>query len=446
MTQAEGEIQFENLIDDAKLGPIHIWVVSLCFCVAMLDGFDTLSIGFVAPLIAETLQLSKQEMSFIFSSALAGIFIGSLTFSLVGDRIGRRAVIIGACIVIGVFSLLTATASNFAEFALFRFITGIGLGASLPNLYALVSDYSPARRKAIMVTAMFVGFSVGATAGAAISNFLSQRYGWQMVFMIGGIAPVVFSLVLAVLLPESIRLLARQDPKSMRAKRLLSRIDPTYEPLADDHLIRQSAQYRPASPIELFKNKRANATLLFWSIYFTNLMTGYSLASWMPTILSESGVPLDQAVWAASLTEMGGVIGGLALASLIDRVGPTYILSGVFAFGVLAFLAMGLAGALFALLLLVGFAMGVCVTGGQHTLNALSSTYYPASVRSTGVGYCLASGRIGAIVGPILIGQVLANGLGRFAAFSVMAAMIFVSVLLSLVLIRELRQQRMLAN
>lgn len=346
----------------------------------MFDGFDTQAIAYVAPAIAEAWHLNLASLGPIFAIGLLGLTIGAFTFSPLADRYGRKIAILVAVFAFGVFALLTSQAHSLGELAVYRLLTGIGLGGAMPNIIALTSEHAPADRRGTWVTAMFCGFPLGSTLGGFISAPLIQSYGWQSVFLVGGLMPLVLWPVLLFRLPESAREAARAEDSRGRF--------PVFE---------------------LFAQGRARATSLVWLAFFMNLLVMYFLTNWLPSLLRASGMPLSTAIWSTALLNLGGAAGGLVLGRLIDRRNPYWVLGTAYAGAAACIVAIACADSAVTLLLFALLA-GFGVSGAQIGLNAVTAASYPTTIRATGIGWALGVGRVGSILGPAAGGVLLGWG------------------------------------
>lgn len=406
-------IDVDARIDANPIGALQWRVVGICFFLALIDGFDAQAIAFVGPLLKEEFSIPAAEMGLLFSAALAGLMTGAFALGPVADRIGRKPVIIVSCAFMGVFALTTAFASSTTDLFVYRFLTGLGLGGVMPTINTLTSEFAPARRRAFLMTAMFVGFPFGAVAGGVVSNALIAEFGWRSVFVLGGVAPLALIAVIAPFLPESIRFLALRRERSDEAAATLSRIDGAYAREPGDRFVAggevdAKADEKSGGAVRgLFTEGRACGTLLIWVVVFANLLMMYSLFSWLPSVMNEAGLPLERAILSAVVFNLGGVVGGLTLAAAIDRRGPYGVLALAFGAGAIAIAAIGAAIGNLPLTFLAVFAAGFTVIGTQLGMNALAVNFYPTQMRSTGLGWALAVGRIGSIVGPIAVGVVL---------------------------------------
>ncbi|KAF1021169.1 MAG: 3-hydroxybenzoate transporter MhbT [Paracidovorax wautersii] len=377
----------------------------------MLDGFDTQSIAYVAPRIAEDWGLKAAEFGPIFAVGLFGLMAGAFVLSPAADRYGRKKIILLSTFIFGLFALLTASASSITELLVLRFLTGVGLGAAMPNIIALTSEYAPQRLRATLVTVMFCGFPLGSTIGGLVSSWLIALYDWHAVFIVGGVLPLLLLPLLWALLPESLRYLAASDAPPARYEPIVRRAYPGEDPatvmagLRGEHKETATAGF---TVFELFRHGRLPTTALLWLAFFMNLLVMYFLVNWLPTLLKSAGLPLEKAILSTAMLNLGGVVGALALGRLIDRFSPYAVLGAAYAVSagfivLIAFSGQNLTG------LLAGAALsGFGVVGAQIGCNALAASLYPTSIRATGVGWALGVGRIGAIVGPLAGGAFLA--------------------------------------
>jgi MFS transporter, AAHS family, 4-hydroxybenzoate transporter len=408
LDQVTRVLDIRQFIDERPFGSYQFRIAVMCGVLVFMDGFDAQVMGYVAPALTAALHVTRLELGRAISSGLVGMMIGALLCGPLADRFGRKPVLVGCALMFGVCSLITATASSLSELMLFRLLTGIGLGGAMPNTIALTSEYSPKRVRATAVMLMFCGFSVGAAAGGFVSASLITHFGWPSVFIVGGILPCLIALFAAAFLPESIRFLVVRGRAGERIVRYLSRIAP-------DASIRETSfaigeEHTRAGVGQLFASKRSIMTLLFWVMFFMNLLDLYFLQSWLPTVLTDFGIPVERSIYITTLLQIGGVAGALLLGRLMDRLLSFGVLAGTYLAAAATIFLVGESGASIPLLVCTVFAAGFCVIGGQTSSNALAAEFYPTAIRSTGVGWALGIGRIGSILGPYLGAMLLTPG------------------------------------
>ncbi|PZU51255.1 MAG: hypothetical protein DI568_01255 [Sphingomonas sp.] len=440
-----GEI--DALLDSAPISGFQIRVALLCAAVAMLDGFDTQAIAFVAPVIGELWDIPPAHFGLIFSAGLLGILVGQLVAGPLSDRWGRRPVILGCTALFGAFTFATLLADGWTSLIILRFLTGIGLGGATPNLITLTCEISPPRARATMITSMFAGFPLGAALGGFVSSYLIPAFGWQSVFLLGGTAPLILLGFLFVWLPESPHILFHRRRNPEQLARMLDRIAGKDRPplsFAPEPLdVAEPARGYPA----LFAGQLAPATMLLWLAYFNSLLMVYFLMSWLPTIARQSGLSLDTAIISAVFLNLGGALGGVLLGRIADRYGAFQVLAAAYALAGLCLALIGLAGAQTGLLMGLAFLAGLCTIGGQTAMNAATTGLYPAELRATGLGAALAVGRAGSIFGPWIGGLLLATHWSPSGIFMAAAlpALLTAGISLSLVRAVQSRKDRILA-
>jgi AAHS family 4-hydroxybenzoate transporter-like MFS transporter len=399
-------VDVAGFIDQQRVGGFQIKLLLTCAAVLFLDGFDTTAIGFVAPSLAKEWGLTKGALGPVFSAGLFGLMIGALVFGPLADRIGRRNIIIFSTLAFGIGALVTAFVQDVNTLLAIRFLTGLGLGGAMPNTIAMTSEFSPHRRRATMVMVMFCGFSAGAALGGLLAAALIPQFGWRSVFIVGGVAPLLLVPILALQLPESVRFLALTGHANERVAHLLGLISPKAGFAPATQFVIHEPGLSGIPMLHLFRDGRTLVTLLLWVVFFMSLLDLYFLTNWLPTVLNDLGASVSEAAVIGSMLQVGGVVGTFALGSVIDRF-SFRALALVYFIAVFAVGAIGQLGHSVVFVTMAIFAAGFCMVGGQIAANALAATFYPTSIRATGVGWALGIGRVGSIIGPLVGGALL---------------------------------------
>lgn len=395
-TQTTTDIQ--AFINHHPFSKYQWMILVLCFVTVAMDGFDTAIIGFIASDLVQEWGVQKSDLGPVMSAALVGLAVGALTAGPMADRIGRKKVLVLSILVFGGFSLITAFATSLTQLTVLRFLTGLGLGAAMPNAATLMSEYAPERRRALLVNLMFVGFPIGSSMGGFISAWMIPHYGWQSVLVLGGVMPLMLAVALIFLLPESARYLAVKNKSQQQIGTILRRI----APLPDNtHFVLQEAgQVKEQSALGvIFSPRYLVGTIMLCLTYFMGLLIFYLLTSWLPLLIRETGATLSQASIITALFPLGGGIGVLILGALMDKINPNkvvavgYLLTGVFV------CLVGFSTDNLVLMGVMVFIAGTIMNGAQSSMPALAAGFYPTQGRATGVAWMLGLGRFGGILG-----------------------------------------------
>jgi AAHS family 4-hydroxybenzoate transporter-like MFS transporter len=415
-------IDLERLIDERGLSPFQILVAVLCAFALLVDGFDTMAIGYVAPALIKTWGIDRAAMTPAFAAGQIGLMVGSMVIGPLADRLGRRPVMIFCCVAFGLLSLMTMSVTSITGLIVLRLLTGVGLGGAMPNALALTSEYVPSRIRITVTMIMFCGFSIGAALGGLVVARLIAVHGWQVVFLVGGIIPLVLAAVLAWLLPESLRYLAASGRHPRRLAKYVRRIAPDADPAGVATYVVNDRKVSGSVVRELFAEGRTRMTLLLWTITLMGLLDLNLLSNWLPTMLRDSGLRLETAATITIGYQLGGTLGTLLLGRFVDRHPPFLVLVVTYLIAFVSIFFVGLAGSSIALLGVLVFVAGFCVIGGISASDALVATCYPTGVRVTGLGWAIGVGRFGAILGPTIGGLALAMNWSA-ASFSAIGAL-----------------------
>jgi AAHS family 4-hydroxybenzoate transporter-like MFS transporter len=425
--QQAARLDVQEFLDRQPFHSFHLRLSVLCALAVLMDGFDAQAMGFVAPSLLQQWHITRVALSPILSSGLVGMLAGALLFGPLGDRLGRKRILVFCTLWFGIGSLLTARVNSVESMLWLRLVTGFGFGGAMPNATALTSEYMPRRLRATGVMLMFFGFSMGAAIGGFVAAGLISRYGWQAVFVVGGLLPLVTAVALLVWLPESIRFLLLKGGDEQRVARLLRQVAPNAPATAGFARVEERKAGFPVS--QLFTERRAGTTFLLWIIFFMSLLDLYFLNSWLPTVIHDAGVPLEQAITITALFQVGGAAAAIVLGRVVDRQMSYGVLAWVYGGAAICVFLIGLVSGTVAIETAAVFAAGFCVIGGQTCSNSLAAESYPTMLRSTGVGWALGIGRIGSIVGPVLGGLLLSFDWGMRRVFLAAAAPALIAAL-----------------
>lgn len=434
-------IDVGRLVDEQRFGRESVLLLLLSLLAVVSDGYDLQAVAYVGPELVKAWHIDRAALGPMFSAGLVGLLFGAPTFGYLGDRIGRKKALVAGCFIYGVFSLAAVAARSIDQLIALRFLTGLGLGGLLPNVVALNTELAPKRMRAAFVIIVFFGMPLGGALPGPIAAQLVPRFGWPVIFLVGGLAPLLLGLFLLRLMPESIKYLLLHDRHRAEAIRLLRRLRPDVAIPQDARLAVPAAAARPgASPAELFAGGLALMTPLLWLAFASNLMANFMVNSWLPTLLQGAGFSVAAAAYITTLLFVGGMAGGTVMIFLVDRWGmlPAACL---FLCGVPLAAGLGFAGSAPAALALLSLGLGFCIVGIQNGLNAISGMLYPTACRAKGAGWAFAAGRCGAVLGPMIGGALVARHASPPQFFLAPAIAMAVGGLASLALLRLCRQR-----
>ena len=405
-------INVTQLIDSQSMNRFQIRTVLLCALIAFLDGVDTQSIGVAAPFIINSLHIPRSALGLIFSAAILGTMIGALTMGYAGDRFGRKRVLMLSMLVFGFGTVATAFATSYESLLAIRLVTGIGLGGATPCFLALASEYTPARRRAAITSALWAAFPLGGMLGGFLNSWLITTHGWQFIFIAGGIAPIALIVVLGIWLPESPSVLINRASAAatILLARIVARLTGSLVP-ADARFVIEQEKVQGTSFRLLFVDGRVRSTLLLSVPFIMAFGTLAVIVLWTPALLRDSGMtPADTAI-AIGYHGLGALIGMGSAGRLIERFGAARVLFPAMLLGALSTAAMSVAASSLGLASLVLALTGVFVGLSASGAIALAVLTYPAAIRSSGIGWQMGMGRMGQVLAPLFTGLLLSLGI-----------------------------------
>ena len=422
-------IDIHKTADAAKFNGFHASLLLWCALIIICDGYDLAVAGIAVPSIMKDMGVTAQNAGFMVSSALFGMMFGAIFLGTLADRIGRRWTIV---ICLALFSVFTAGAGLTHDpyvFSVMRFLAGLGIGGVMPNVVAQMTEYSPRKIRATMVTLMFSGYAVGGMLAAILGKGLIEQYGWQSVFLAAGIPVLLIPFVLKSM-PESMPFLVKQG-RLDELKQIVLRLDPTYRAQPGDSFELPAVDRASGAPVgKLFHDGRAFSTVMFWIAFFMCLFMVYALSSWLTKLMAGAGYSLGSALTFVLVLNFGAVIGAVGGGWLADRFHIKYVLVAMYALAAVSITLLGYPVSTPVLFLLVGLA-GASTIGTQIVTYAYAGQFYPAAIRSTGIGWASGVGRSGAILAPIVIGTLVGMSLPlqqNFLAIAIPAVVATIAV------------------
>ena len=410
------EIDVSELIEGQTRGLYQVSILALLGAIMFFDGYDMQVLGYAAPALLKAWHIPEAQLGLAFGAGMTGFMLGATMLGQLGDSLGRKTMIVGGALLFGACTAASGLVTTLNALLVLRFMAGIGMGGTIPSCIALSAEFAPSKQRATKVSTMYIGY----TLGSALSGFIAARYipafGWPVVFYIGGIAPLLLVPLLAFALPESVRFLSLQQRDSKTLAATLTRLRPDVGFASGVRFVTRD-QKQTGLPVRyLFSEGRASITLLLWVADAGALMALHFFTSWLPTVMSSSGVPVTHAIVATALLQLGGLAGCLLVGRFLDRHGVTAI-SASFLAAVVCIASIGWAGRWEGLLITLVFLAGFFLIGGLVAQLALPGMVYPTFIRATGAGWAYGVGRFGSILGPVAGGGLISLGLSLPALF-----------------------------
>lgn len=399
-------IDVHEELEDAKVSAFHWRLGAIMGLLTLFDGYDTFNPAYVIQYVKQPWALSPSQAGFLVSSGLIGFLFGAMGHGMVADRYGRRNTLLAGLWIINVMTLLTAMfATDFASFCGLRFLTGLGLGVLLPLGTTYINELAPQRvSNSFSLWGVTFGWSLGGVVAGLVGVFLTPTYGWQILYFAGTMS-IPLTLVVHAVLPESPKFLAaRGRVEELRA--LMSRLRPERRGFYENAVFRTTEHKVSQNTIAaLLAPRYRRVSLTIWLTAFLTLFAIFGLTGWIPTVMIKRGETFAASFGFGALLQAMSFFGGLTLATLADRgfaatprlLGTWWAIGGL-AVGALVFVNGH--GFNIAVVAIAGF----CVIGAQHVLNNFTANSYETGLRASGVGMELGVGRVGAILGPYVIG------------------------------------------
>ncbi|OMI29391.1 MFS transporter [Bacillus haynesii] len=347
----------------------------------LFDAMDVGILSFIIAALHAEWKLTPQEMSWIGSVNSIGMAVGAFVFGLLADRVGRKYVFMITLLFFSIGSGLSALTTTLWAFLILRFFVGMGLGGELPVASTLVSETVAPERRGRIVVLLESFWAFGWLAAALISYFIIPAYGWQIALLITAI-PAFYALYLRIALPDS----------------------PKYEKLA---------QERKPTVMENVKSvwsrKYARPTAMLWIVWFCVVFSYYGMFLWLPSVMVMKGFSMIKSFEYVLIMTLAQLPGYFSAAWLIEKAGRKMVLTVYLLGTAVSAYFFGSAESL-ALLLASGMFLSFFNLGAWGALYAYTPEQYPTSIRGTGAGMAAGFGRIGGILGPLLVGYLVARG------------------------------------
>jgi AAHS family 4-hydroxybenzoate transporter-like MFS transporter len=414
-------VNLQSFLNEHGFSGYQWMIFGLCFLIVLLDGFDTAAIGYIAPSLIKEWGVGKPELGPVLSAALFGLAVGALSAGPLADKLGRRRLLVASVLIFAVACFASAFSADLTQLTLLRFVTGVGLGAAMPNAVTLMSEYCPDQRRAVLTNTMFCGFPLGAAFGGFLAAWMIPQWGWRSVLELGGITPFVLAILMFLLLPESARYMVAHSYPVERIKAVLRRISAAAESATAFVMTEaKGAAHGKRGLAVVFSSHYAIGSVMLWVAYFMGLVIFYALINWMPILFKEAGIDAQHATLISALFPLGGV-GAIFFGWLMDRFNGNRVIAIGYALTAVAVFAIGQAVGAEGMLVLAVFVAGVLMNTAQSSMPALAAGFYPTQGRASGVAWMLGIGRFGGIAGSFLVAELTRRQVGLASIFSIVA-------------------------
>ena len=417
-----GVVNVQTVLNEHPFSAYQWMIFALCFFIVLLDGFDTAAIGYIAPSLIGEWGVAKADLAPVLSAALFGLAGGAMSSGPLADKWGRKAVLLGSVLVFAVGCLASGYTHDLSSLTAWRFVTGLGLGAAMPNAVTLMSEYCPESRRATITNAMFCGFPLGAALGGFLAAWMIPQFGWRSVLHLGGIVPLLLLVLLMICLPESVRYMVAKGHSPERIRKPLARIaGQAVQQVQQFVMTENKPVVAGQSGLGVVLSKPyVVGTVMLWLAYFMGLVIFYALMNWMPVLFKEGGLEPKTATLVAALFPLGGV-GAVFFGWLMDRFNANRIIAVGYALTAVSIWWIGQEAGSLGWLVVSVFVAGTIMNTAQSSMPALAAAFYPTSGRATGVAWMLGLGRFGGIAGSFLVAELTVRQLGFSQIFTVVA-------------------------
>jgi MFS family permease len=413
-------------VESSPMRAFQVLVIALCVAINMLDGFDILALSLISPTLSREWHLASPALGQLFSAGLLGTAVGGFALSPIADIWGRRNAILINLGLMTIGMTLCATAGSVGALAALRFCTGLGVGAMGGCVGTLAFEYCSIKTRALGLGLVVIGYTVGTLLGGYIAPPLLADFGWQGIFVFGGLCSLALLALVYVLLPESLDILAaRRGPQALAAlNKVLARL--RLPPMAE--LPAPLVKADQGSLLDLLHQPVLVRTVLMGLTYLLFMMTEYFFLNWNNQLTTNAGFSDSDGIFIARLTSLGGLAGGIVVGLLGLRLPIRRVAALAFLAMGLGVVAFGAAGTNLPLARVTAAVIGFGIFGAAVAVYATGAITFPARVRATGMGVVMSAGRVGSIFGPYVAGRLLGVPFNRLAVCTILAIPVVLAI------------------
>lgn len=423
-------LTIQEQINDRPMGLSQWIIVAVSTLLMITEGYDIQAMAFTANAVSNELGLTPSQLGVALSAGLMGMALGTGIVGPFADRFGRKPLLI-IFLAINIVGLLgTMSATNFGELFTWRLLTGVGIGGTMASGMVLISEYSNRRYRALALSIYSAGIPIGGTIGGLLTVPLISNFSWHYVFFVGAIISIIVWLLVLFVVPESLENLTirnqRGNKKALSQAEGIARRLSLETPLILPEISQRDSRVASAYA-ELFSKKNRSTTVKMWTLYFLMMASYYFVSSWTPQLLVEIGLTAEQGIYLGMVIVGGGLVGNILYGVISSRFDPRRVMLVFAVTSSILMLAFGAAtSTVLVVVVVLGLALGVVISGCMAALYTLAPLSYPAQLRSTGVGMAMTVGRIGSILAPLAVGGLLDLGWTPVLMYFVFAPLVLI--------------------
>ena len=426
------------------LGRFHYRLLVVTGLGWMFDAMDTGLIAFIMPRLSQSWQLTAPEKAWVVSIGFVGMAIGAVLAGGIADRIGRKTVFATTLVVYSIATALCGLAPDLTWLLVFRFVVGFGLGGQLPVAVSLVSEYVPARVRGRFIVLLESFWGLGWLLAALVAFFVIPAYGWQIAFILCGI-PALYVFYIWRKIPESIPYLINRG-RIEEAHKIVCHLEKEAGiPVVEKIEVAPVAEKHNVSFTQLWSRGLAKRTIMLWLIWFGIVYSYYGIFTWLPSLLEQHGFSIVKSSKYTLILILAQLPGYMAAAWLIEKLGRKATLSGFIAACAICAYFFGQASS-DGLIILWGCLLSFFNLGAWGVLYSYTPEQYPANIRAFGSGWASAIGRIGGIVAPMVVTQMMTAGANAFSSVFIMFTGVLLAVAIIIIVLGEETRGRTLES
>lgn len=402
------QIDVTKLIDNSTFHSFSFSVAAICFLAIVFDGLDVSLFGTLLPALMKDMKLGPVEAGMLASIGHIGAVGGAVIFGVAADSIGRKKMMLIGVTIFIVFTAACGLAQGFVDFAIYRFIAGFGLAGVVPIAVALVFEYTPGKRKALVSSVSYMGITVGVLLSALLAIAFLSTAGWRTI-LAGTFFCILLVPVALVWLPESMSLLVKKGRQDS-IRKILKKVDPTFISEVNDEYVLTEPATSKVPLIRLFQGEYARNTLCLGTALLCLMLIAVTLTTWVVQLMVQRGFNLTTGITFILVFSSSNFISTPLAGWMSDRIGYKKVFAIYMPVLFVSISLIGVVQSPVAALICMFFA-GFATMGATCLLLPYAGSLYPMSFRSSAMGVIYAIGRAGPIIGPAVAGMMLGAGM-----------------------------------